>query len=382
MTNREVWLSNVKNNLSERDVRLLDRASKLLQNNIYSPSDKQWGNYRFIVPSLEKYLGVWNWDSAFHALAVSRWDAELAYEQCDVFLKFQKENGMFIDLIDFQNNRIGDGAAKPPVFPWAFVTCYKRKKDTKRLSTAYYGYKKNAQAWEKYRCTNGLFHYGCEVDPPIEQYAKCESGWDTSVRFDSGVFNLWAIDLNCFMIMAYDALEFLAGEMQLAEEQKMWAEKRRTLAERINARLWNDKEKTYCDAYSDTGAYSAVLSPACFMPLYTRIASTEQAESMRKIAKEKFFPGMPTVSYDHPSFDPSDYWRGPMWLNTSYWALKGLKNYGHTVIAEQMRQTILDWCDKETNCIYEYYHSMTGKGLGATQFGWSAAFIIELILDF
>ena len=40
------------------------------------------------------------------------------------------------------------------------------------------------------------------------------------------------------------------------------------------------------------------------------------------------------------------------------------------------------WSLAEKEIIFEYYDSITGKGLGAKQFAWSAAFIIEFILNF
>jgi hypothetical protein len=42
---------------------------------------------------------------------------------------------------------------------------------------------------------------------------------------------------------------------------------------------------------------------------------------------------------------------------------------------------ILDWCAAQQDSIYEYYDSKPGKGLGAKQYGWSSAFIIEFILN-
>ena len=52
---------------------------------------------------------------------------------------------------------------------------------------------------------------------------------------------------------------------------------------------------------------------------------------MAKLAADpqKFFPGMPTAAYDTPGFSPRDMWRRPAWLSTSYFALKGLKDYGY-----------------------------------------------------
>ena len=120
------------------------------------------------------------------------------------------------------------------------------------------------------------------------------------------------------------------------------------------------------------------------MPLYIGIAPKARAEKLAALAADKnaFYPLMPTVSYNNPSYSSSDYWRGPTWLNTAYFALKGLKDYGFTELAEDLREHILNAVYNEKRGIYEYYDSKSGEGLGAFNFGWSSAFIIEFILDF
>ena len=382
MTLRETWLNRVTQGLSDRDTILLERASGILEDNILCEGDYPWGTLRGIVPSRFTYAGVWNWDSAFHALAVSRWDPELAYEQCEIFIGSQQQNGMFIDM-QFADGRIGDGASKPPVFPWAFCEVYRRCPDLTRLKKAYASYMRLEEYWVSRRKTGDLFHYDAAYDDGhVDMYAKCESGWDTSVRFDNGVTNLWAVDLNCYMVMLYRALAFMAKE--LGEDHAVWKEKETSLVSAVKKALWNDRIGCYTDAYSDTEKQSDTLSPASFMPLFIGIASGAQAEKMLEILADtnKFYPGMPTVSYDDPKYASDDYWRGPMWLNVAYFALKGAKEYGFGKIAGQMKETILDWCFGEKEYIFEYYDSKSGKGLGAKNFGWSSAFIIEFILNF
>lgn len=379
MSVREEWLK--KQNVNQRDRQLLKRASEILEDNILKEGPYPWGSLRGIVPSTTTYAGVWNWDSAFHAIATSRWDAELGYEQCDIFMDSQLDNGMLIDM-QFANGKIGDGASKPPVFPWAFCEVYKRKPDRKRLLRAYDSYSKMENYWVQNRKTGPLFHYDAAYDDGhVDMYAKCESGWDTSVRFDNGVTNLWAIDLNCYMIMTYKALAFMAEELHL--NSSIWQAKEAELINAVNQYLWDDNIG-FCDAYSDTHRVSGILSPASFMPLFVGFASDKQAEKMAQAAKDrnKFFPGMPTVSYDNAKYNSTDYWRGPTWLNTAYFALKGLKNYGYTETAETIKEVILNWCSNEKRGIFEYYNSKTGEGLGALNFGWSCAFIIEFILNF
>ena len=62
-------------------------------------------------------------------------------------------------------------------------------------------------------------------------------------------------------------------------------------------------------------------------------------------------------------------------------ALKGLKMYGYDGVADDIRRTILDWCRKNKDYLWEYYDSRTGKGLGAPQYGWTGTFVIEFILN-
>jgi hypothetical protein len=69
------------------------------------------------------------------------------------------------------------------------------------------------------------------------------------------------------------------------------------------------------------------------------------------------------------------------WLNTFYFALKGLKDYGHTNTSESLRTTLLGWVSTNDDSIYEYYEPKTGQGLAAKSFGWSPTITISFILD-
>ncbi|MBR7133518.1 MAG: hypothetical protein IKD04_08295 [Clostridia bacterium] len=377
---REAWLSCVCEGKNERDKDLLRRASDLLDFNIYR-EECPWQPKRGIVPSHYLYKGVWNWDCAFHAVGVKYWDAELAYEQCEIFWETQLETGKFIDVW-YADGGVGADFTKPPVFPWAFESVYRKCPDRKRLERGYDAYVKNESFWCNYRKKKGLFFYTCDVEPVNEAWAKCESGWDTSVRFDGGISNLWSIDLNCYMINVYRSLQFMARELGLPEDCKKWQEKENELADLIREKLWDPEQGAFCDVYYEDETPSKVLTPASFMPLFVSVATKEQAEAMHEIYKKHFYPAMPSVSYLDKEYTSEDYWRGPLWLNIAYFAYKGLKNYGFTDTAEKGKELILDWCDKEKSGIYEYYDSKTGKGLNALQYGWTATFIIEFILNF
>jgi hypothetical protein len=49
--------------------------------------------------------------------------------------------------------------------------------------------------------------------------------------------------------------------------------------------------------------------------------------------------------------------------------------------SDACRTLILDWCSRNRDALHENYDSKSGKGLGAKQFGWTAAFVIEFIMN-
>ena len=379
--NRVEWCE-YSANFGERDSELMVRSYDTLMGNVYEEREGyEWSPYRCITPGKKSFPGIWNWDSAFHAIGVSRWDLELAKESILGFLKFQREDGALADLA-WERGGVADNASKPPVFAFAVETVYKRDKDIDFLREVYPKLAKEESFWSEQRSYKGLFFYDADEKEEKWYYqrAKNTSGWDNSPRWDEGIVQYWAVDLNCFMVMYYRSLAFIARELGLCGDSDMWQKKGKTVEELINEKLWDDESACYFDVDRYTLKPLRVKTPACFMPLYIGIASNERADAMRVIAQKDFRDRMPTVAFEHPAYS-NDYWRGPTWLNVAYFAAKGLKNYGFDV-ADRIKENILDMCFGEKGGIYENYDSVTGKGLCCDHFSWSSVFIIEFILNF
>lgn len=376
------WLAGVEKRVSPQDFNLVRRAQATLLGNI-TLSDA-WKPYRGIVPSSGTYHGVWNWDAAFHAIAISHWDGELAREQFTILLNRQQPNGALPDVI-YQNGSMVTTNTKPPVTAWAVAVVDRRSPDIRFLRDTYPKLVKLGDFWMKERggATDGLFYYaGSDVG--------YDSGWDDSIRWDNGYrkpanaqHRLWAIDLNCYMVMHYRAMAYIAGRLGLVQDQDKWLRSSDALAKLINEKLWDSRIGFYVDRDRLTGKNGPALSPAGFMPLFVRIASPAQAARVARMAADplKFFPGMPTAAYDTPGYSSHGYWRGSAWVNTSFFALKGLQEYGYTSLAATMRSKLLSWIAHDPTTICEYYDSRNGVCAGAKAYGWSAAFTIAFILD-
>lgn len=378
---KEEWLSGKP--VSERDKTILDAAYEVLKKNTIHSKNAPWGDVPVVSPWSGPCAGIWNWDSAFHATTVSRFDTPLAKSCIDAFTAFQLPFGMFPDVIHV-DGRICDNYGKPPVLPWATLIVFRRDGDRDFLRRNFDRYVKNASFWEENRCDRGLFYYSAQHHPEAEDYLhpRWESGWDNSPRWDEfPIVDLFAIDLNCYMVLFYRAMAEMAEI--LGEKRQDWDAKAKALAGRIEATLFDETRNTYADRNRKNGKFLTVLSPASFMPLYIGTASQERAAAMEALAADpkKFYPGMPTVTYDCPAFS-KDYWRGQTWLNVAFFAVKGLADYGFCKTAGEIREYILSMAyDNLPRGIFENYDSVNRRGLFNNSFSWSAAFLIEFILS-
>ena len=382
MTKAE-WLKQYESILSERDLALLEEAYDVLAENTIQGEDMPWGNTPAISPWSGSTAGLWNWDSIFHAITVARYDGELAKNCIDNIAMFQKESGLIPDVV-YPDGRMEDNYSKPPVFAWGVLEVYKETEDVEFLKRNYERVVKYENFWRTYRFDNGLFYYSAQENPERADYEhpRWESGWDNSPRWDiAPIVDIYPIDLNCFMILYYRSMAEMAKI--LGVDSSTWESREKTLTNDVETRLYNKSIGAYVDRNRKTGEYSTVLSPASFMPLFIGIAPQERAEAMNKLACDtnKFYPGMPSVSYDDSGYD-NGYWRGLTWLNIAFFAIKGLDDYGYTDTADEMKEFILDMCYDGLPYIYENYDTKTQTGKHHNRFSWSAAFIIEFVIHF
>ncbi len=380
---KDTWLASV--HVSERDKELLSRAYDTLAGNTID-KDAPWAPYRCISPWRGNNVpaGIWNWDSAFHAMATAYFDTEQAKDCLDGFMQYQLPNGMFPDVM-FLHGELVDGFTKPPVLPWSALTVYKKCGDKEFLRRSYDRFVKNEIFWTNERRYGELFHYssqGTATDIAKNDYlhARYESGWDNSPRWDAPVIEYWPIDLNCFMVTFYRSMKEIAEI--LGDTNAAWESKEKNLTAAILNTLYDETQACFVDRNFVTGAFSTVVTPASFMPLFIGIATKEQAEAMHRIGSDpaRFYPGMPSVSYDDPTYS-TGYWRGPTWLNIAYFAAKGMKQYGYTDTANGIRDFILSMVEDNKDGIYENYNSKERCGMYWHSFSWSACFVIEFILN-
>jgi hypothetical protein len=172
----------------------------------------------------------------------------------------------------------------------------------------------------------------------------------------------------------------------LDENPAPFEERAEQTARAMNEKLWDEEHGTYLDfdLVSSRPIY-AYVSPN-FVPLYAGIPEEGRARRMVEVLESPGF-GLkgkkmtPVPSYDRYAFAffPVRYWRGPVWVNIDWFLMRGLQRYGHEEQANRLREAIVSLCRDEG--FYEYFDPLTGMGHGSDFFSWTAALLLDVLLE-
>ncbi len=173
----------------------------------------------------------------------------------------------------------------------------------------------------------------------------------------------------------------------LGEDPSPFEERSEKTARAIDEKLWDEERGTYLDYDLRSGAPIPVyFAPNLVGPLYAGVPDDSRAgrvvESLEKdgfgLADEGVMP-VPSYDINGYGFSPEQYWRGPVWINIDWFLMHGLEDYGYTAQAERLRRTIVDLC--EGSGFHEYFDPLSGEGHGSVLFSWSAALLIDTLMD-
>lgn len=128
--NAAKWFDKISDNTTEKEKELLRRAIDVLVYNIPDDENTPWYPAKCVVPSngVPHLYGIWNWDTAFHAIGLSHFDLEIARENITTFLSFQNEDGMLPDVVRGTTGEVDRYYSKPPVMAWSAQKVYELEK--------------------------------------------------------------------------------------------------------------------------------------------------------------------------------------------------------------------------------------------------------------
>jgi hypothetical protein len=172
----------------------------------------------------------------------------------------------------------------------------------------------------------------------------------------------------------------------LGEDSSPFEARAEQTARAMNEKLWDEERGVYLDFDLVANELIPVHAAAGFAPLYAGVPDVSRARRMVD-GLENSGLGLeangyhPVPSYDPYGygFSPVQYWRGPVWVNINWLLLRGLERYGFDEQAKRLRQTTLDLV--QDGGFYEYFHPTTGDGHGSDFFSWTAALLLDILLE-
>lgn len=348
-----------------------------------------------IVPSHAAgyFVGFWAWDSWRFSAGTAKFDPELAKNNIRAMFDYQQPDGMIIDCIytDPAENNARD--SKPPLVCWAVDEIFTHTGDTAFVAEMYPQLLSYYKWWYQKRDHNhnGMCEYGA-TDGTLEA-AAWESGMDNAIRFDDAVMlknegadDAWSmdqesVDLNAYLALECKLLKKFASLLNVHFDGPDYSDK-------VADYFFDPNINFFCDRRLKDGSF--IEEPGCeaYTPLWTQIATQAQVDSMLPLlqdtAKFSTYIPFPTIAADNPKYNPRGYWRGPIWLDQTYFAIRGLRNYGYNKLADEYTLQVFDRLDglQGGAPIHENYSTHTGERLKAPHFSWSSSHLLMMYDDY
>jgi hypothetical protein len=327
------------------------------------------------------------------------------------------------------------GIVQPPVHATAALQVYRAAGDRERAHAFLGDLLPKLEAWHAYlyrerdRAGNGLFeiwhHWESGMDNSplwdavfarmaldegdVPEYVRVDMTLtDPAERPTDGEYDRYAYLVKLYRDNAYDAAAIrescpfvvhdvlfnsllveanrdLARISEIvgadAERYLAWAD---LTAAAIERELWSPEHNAYLDADLRAGGLIAVDVWARFAPLYAGIPAEHRTRALVHALRAFTVPVPPaakavtSIRVDDPAFEPSRYWRGPIWPMVNWVIHRGLRRYGYETEAAELRAGVLELAGREG--FWEHYHPLSGRGQGGRQFAWTAGLILDLLL--
>lgn len=421
----QLYLSRALDGVAHGRQRVAAKAVQTLVTNWRSPAGALRSDG--ITPSLTNTSfagGFWAWDSWKEAVATAVFDPGLAVSTIESMFDHQiqadspdrpQDAGMVPDALFYNDVRHGglnwnERNSKPPLAAWAVWQVYERGGGRAFLRRMYPKLRSYHAWWYRDRDHdgNGLAEYGATVDTANDSTeqrrlaAAWESGMDNAPRFDDAQvrantdraghtvgysLDQQSVDLNCFLYAEKRFLARMAGELGWPQEADALNRAADSLRDHIRTRTYDPATGFFYDCGPAGGGPRTKGGKGIegAVPLWAGVATGRQAAGVRAALTDpaQFATPLPlpTVARNSPAFDPTGYWRGLVWLDQAYFALRGLSDYGYHKDARAIGEQLLQQAQGllGTAPFRENYQPLTGEGENSANFSWSAAAVLEML---
>ena len=327
-----------------------------------------------MLMSKKRMSAVWSWDHCFNALAMAKISKKIAMEQFVAPFLLQSEKGVLPDMWNPRAETMW-GITKPPIHGWCFSKLMDQFEfETEELRSVFKYLEKWTNWW--------MQHSDTDHDGVPEYPQGCDSGWDNSTSFDLGFF-MNTPDLPAYLILQMKTLERIAGELDKRQDSGgdwnmeiiRWSRAALELSEKFYKRCWTGErfvaKKSGKEEYAEKQTSLLTMMPL----VLGDILEQEKLDKLVKILVSDFMTenGLATEMPRSEKYEADGYWRGPIWAPTTYLLVDGLRRGGYIELAKDIAVRYCRMSRELANGNYENFDALTGKGLRAPGYTWSAS---------
>ena len=378
--------------------RIAALCSRVLHQN-WREGEAGGAHYGFTAPSPGHYDWQWYWDSCFHAIIWRRLDTARSRLELETLLSASQDG--FIGHTIFHGKPLNlerairyniatrhaaaTSTIQPPVLAWAWSIAVGDPSTEPRIRAHH--------EWLR-------AHRDLEGDNLLWLIQPDESGMDASPKFDhvwgrrAQGHRLFPTLIHANRRRGFDAHRIAADARPVVCEvltNVLWSLSEQAMGNlsptpSLIARLWNDDVGRFLDeAQSPVSSIESRDVPFTWDTLAPLALPDLPADIGHRLVQEILFDGekfwdgvpIPSVALDDPTHTSREdfwglrrLWRGPSWVNAAWLVWIGLNRLGYHDAATEIRDRLVTVVLREG--LWEYYEARTGKGMGASDFGWSS----------
>ena len=317
------------------------------------------------------YNQYFDWDLYFENIYQSYFGiSNFNFTNLEYFFSVQKDDGFISRMFGYYG--LHEHQHFKPFIAQTALLGARQSGNWDWIKSNYDAIKKYLDLWESYDSDgNGLSYW-----PGGADHSGMDNQWSRTVGRSQGV------DLNCYLVREFQAMSLFAGRLGYTADKTTYAEKAETLKDKINQLLYDESRGLYYDRDENTNRLTIVRSISCFTPLWTEVASPEQAERLMTHLTDTgaFWLKYPVATYakTEPDYNqniplPPCNWLGTTWIPTNYMIMHGLMKYGYTAVAKELAYKTLDMVLNANEEVFEFYNAETGAGTSERDlfFAWS-----------
>jgi glycogen debranching enzyme len=232
-------------------------------------------------------------------------------------------------------------------------------------------------------------------------------GFNSDKILAADYFNVEEVLFNTTLIENARSLERLFKEIGNNKESEFF----KKIAEKSEAamfeKLWDEDDGIFYSVYSKNETKAKVKTVASLIPIFLQNLPKDKLDkliTLHLLNPDEFWTKypVPTVAQNEIYYSPLEFpeykhgikgkvlnkvyltfykelkmlWRGPTWIATNWFIVKGLQKHGYNKIADKIIEKMTDMIEKWG--FREYYNPETGQGYRRENFGWSTL-IVDLL---